>query len=377
MTALELYWQTLIRGQRGWWNAPLLAVLWLISKAYQCISFWRHLAYDRAWLRRRHVPGPVIVSIGNIVVGGTGKTPVLLKLGQELCRNGVERLTILSRGYRSTAETAPTPYVIAPNQTPNAEMCGDEPCLLAQRLPQAYVHVSRDRYASAKMAVAAGAQVLLLDDGLQHRQLVRDFDIAVVDADFPLGGGHLFPRGGLREHPRGLARAQGVVLNHVRSLEHFHHVRKELYAYTSAPAIGMQPVVSEIVSLDARKRVLPSLAGVRVGVFCGIAQPRRFVEEVTALGATVVESLFSADHRLPALERLEAFAKQAQKKGAEWLLCTEKDAVKLPTVPELSLPIAFVRLQLAIIAGQEHWSSLVSQITNLVYRRTDTDFPSG
>lgn len=362
MKPIAIYWKTLIQGGGGPVGALFRAVLWGISQVYSLVSDCRHLAYDRGWLRRRRPQGPVIVSIGNIVVGGTGKTPVVVKFGQAL--QTVGSVAILTRGYRSPAETANTPVYIAPGHCSSAAICGDEPFLMTQRLPKAHLVVGRDRYAAAQMAVSAGAQLLLLDDGLQHRQLARDFDVVVVDADFPFGGGHLFPRGALRESPEGLRRAQLIVVNHVRSQDHFQRVKRTLSAFTSAPMVGMRPTVSAIIPLTLTP--LGQLRGLKVGIFCGIAHPERFVETAMTLGVDVVGTLFSADHALPSMGKLKTFALQCQQQGATWLLCTQKDVVKLPPIAQISLPMASVQIELEIVAGHENWLQCIDQIRSKI-----------
>jgi tetraacyldisaccharide 4'-kinase len=350
MRSPSLYWKTLVRGGGGIVGPPLRGLLWGVSQAYALMSRWRHVAYDRGWLRSRRPPGPVIVSIGNLVMGGTGKTPLVMKFGQEFQATG--SLAILTRGYRSPAEKAHTPVYIPPGHPSNPIICGDEPCLLAQRLSRAHVVVGRNRYASANLAVAAGAQLLVLDDGLQHRQLARDFDIVVVDADDPLGKGHLFPRGTLRECPKGLRRAQLIVVNYVRSADHFQRAQAHLRAFTAAPMVGMRPIVSGF----------PITPGTKVGLFCGIGQPERFVDTVRELGVNIVGTLFSDDHRLPSPQAFEAFAKRCQQQGAAMLLCTEKDTVKLSRRGHLPLSIAAVPMELAIVEGHAHWFQLIDQI---------------
>lgn len=354
MKSLETLWQQTIAGRGGRWGVALRPILGLMSHVYGCITACRNYAYDCGWFKRHRPENGVIISVGNLVVGGTGKTPVTVKIGQALQQKG--SLAILTRGYRSAAEKAKKPLHIAPGQQACSSACGDEPALLAQRLSHAHVVVGRDRVAGAAMATTAGAKFLLLDDGLQHRRLERDCDVVVVDADNPFGYQRLFPRGLLRESARGLKRAHLIVINHVRSTHQFQQVQQQLRNFTHAPCVGMQPVASGR-QIDG---TAVSLQDVQVGLFCGIGQPQRFVDTVVGLGAKPVATLFSDDHALPNTDQLQVFAVHCQTLGAHWLLCTEKDSVKLPKDLNLPLPIAVVTLDLEIVAGEEQWHSFLA-----------------
>jgi tetraacyldisaccharide 4'-kinase len=256
--------------------------------------------------------GVPVISIGNLTTGGTGKTPLTISLAERLVEKG-ETVAVLARGY-------------------GAERDGErneELELVARRVPAARIHPGRDRIASAARAEREGATAILLDDGFQHRKLARDLDIIIIDATDPWGGGHLLPRGLLREPVSDVARADAIVLSRVDlvSKEQVEAITRELRAHTDAPIAHMTIEPVELVpgkSLDA-------LRGARVVLVSGIGNPRSFESAARALGADVVDHVVHEDHRRYTGDDVAAILARA--KDAR-VLTTEKDMVKLaPLVP--------------------------------------------
>ena len=272
-------------------------------------------------------PVPVVISIGNIVAGGTGKTPVTCLLAKEFYPQ--VSMAILTRGYRSKAEALSTPVVLSKGQGPMhpASYCGDESFMLSQNFPKAFVFVGKDRHKASNMAAKAGVKLILLDDGMQHRRLARDFEVVVIDACDPFGLGYFLPRGSSREGKKSLSRADLIVLNHVHSHEQFVSLRQQFVDYTSAPVVGTKPEVSQIV--DMKDQPLPSIKNKKIGIFCGIAHPDYFIETIKGQEAIIVDSYFIPDHDYYNFSNLYRFAQNCKEKGAEILICTEKDKVKL------------------------------------------------
>lgn len=335
--------------QQGKWGLLTLPLSWFYGLAIRT----RHWLYDRKWLEQKHAPLPV-VSIGNLVAGGVGKTQVALLLAQEL-----EDVAILSRGYRGQAEKAREPLVVR-TENRTAQECGDEPWLLASRLPKARVLVHRDRYKSALEAEKLGARVLVLDDGMQHRRLFRNIEIVVLGGHDPFGGGNFLPRGFLREDPRRLERADLVVFVGKPSAA----VEKRVAKLTQAPFVETQVCVRELRLMDDKK--IASLEGKKIGIFCGIGNPTRFAESMKALGACVVAARYLPDHRTIGEQELRAFAALCKERGAEYLLCTEKDRVKLPSFASLSLlPVGWAKVDLEITRNREAWDRMTKEITIL------------
>ncbi|MES2121804.1 MAG: tetraacyldisaccharide 4'-kinase, partial [Chlamydiota bacterium] len=316
---IEEYVVEVMRGER---KAPFLRpLLSALSRAYRSVVALRNAAYDKHIFNSEALSVPVI-SIGNLTVGGTGKTPLVHLLASELQKT--LRLAILTRGFRSRVEKRGEMRKISAGSGPlfSAEECGDEPYLLAQKT-KASIWVGADRVASGKAAIAEGAQCLLLDDGFQHRRLKRDYDIVVVDGNDPLARGNFLPLGFLRDSPQRLKQASLIVVSHARDEEHVRQVEAQLSPFTSAPVMGVRVQV-----LNA-ERLTPGKAA----LFCGIGSPQRFVQTVRDLKQEIVDTLILKDHAKPTAAQLADFARQSKEKGARYLLCTEKDAVKVLEAP--------------------------------------------
>lgn len=358
---LESYYFDVITGKRkGWFSHLLRFILLLLSLPFRFIVMCRNWVFDQGWVSRYYAPVPVVISIGNIVVGGTGKTPVTLMLAKEFYDEFL--IAILSRGYRSQAEKLSIPIILSKGEGPmqSAHFCGDEPFLIAQNLPKAFVIVGKDRHKASDIAAREGAHLILLDDGMQHRRLARDFEVVVMDTTDLFGQGHFLPRGLLREGKHSLSRANLIILNHVDDQQDFETMKNEIAAYTKAVVVGTKMEVVHVESFKGDPA--GPLKGKKVGIFCGIAHPEYFYTTVVGQGAEIVDSAFASDHMTLDNRTLAAFALNCREKGAELLLCTEKDKVKILDVEELALPIAYVKMQLKIIGGKAEWDAFVAKV---------------
>lgn len=365
---LENYYFDLITGKRKGLIAFLLRfILLILSWPFRFIVMCRNWIFDQGWVSRYYAPVPVVMSIGNIVVGGTGKTPVTLMLAQQFYNEFL--IAILSRGYRSQAEKLSIPIILSKGEGPmqSAQFCGDEPFLLAQNLPKAIVVVGRDRHKSSDIAAREGAQLILLDDGMQHRRLARDFEVVVMDTTDLFGQGHYLPRGLLREGKHSLSRADLIILNHVDDHQDFEEMKKHVAGYTKAVVVGTKMEVVQVETFKSEK--VPSLKGKKVGIFCGIAHPEYFYETVLKEGAEVVDCAFTSDHICPDANILSAFSDKCRDLGAEMLLCTEKDKVKIYDLQGLSLPLAYLKMRLKIISGETEWGGFVDKVKSVLRRR--------
>ena len=312
-----------------------------------------------AALRRSHwrdkqqrAPIPVI-SVGNLAVGGAGKTPITLVVAQRLLARG-RKVAILSRGYGGRGSGA---RFVSREGTLllDAADAGDEPVLMARRLPEVQVLVGPRRVELARLAAEAGADVALLDDGFQHLQLARDLDIVVLDGASPFGNGRLLPRGPLREKPEALSRAGLGWISKVdegdpKTVE---LVAEEILRRTGREAMRSRYVPTELLSPDLRSaRDLAALEGLPVLLLAGIARPGSFRRTLERIGAKVVgESLFADHHAFDARE-LDAVFARARAAGAALVVCTEKDAIRLPPLPA-DAPIAALRVDTEIVSGSE------------------------
>jgi tetraacyldisaccharide 4'-kinase len=304
---------------------------------------------------RTHRAGAPVVSIGNLAVGGAGKTPVAMTVAARLVARG-RRVAVLSRGYGATRADA---RVVSDGARVllSAEEGGDEAVLVARRLPGVAVLCGPRRAELARLARGSlGADVLLLDDGFQHRALARDLDVVVLDAANPFGNGHLLPRGPNREPPHALQRAGLVWLSRVEGatpegLDRLRTLARE--------ATGHEPVESRhepVELLDGALRVaqgLDRLRGRRVRLLSGIARPLAFRRTVEALGATVVaEHRFADHHRFRTRELREVLAGAADGAG-DWIVTTEKDAVRLgPDVADHPA-LRVLRIEARVVRGEE------------------------
>jgi len=321
--------------ERIWYSpesaSPSLAArsLALPELAFRAGAFARNALYDRGALRAVRVDGPRVISVGNLTVGGSGKTPAVIHLANLLSAAG-RRVFVLSRGYGRRSTTA---VAFRASDAPSWEDAGDEPLLIARRCPSATLMVGADRAALAQEAARRGAEVILLDDGFQHRHLHRDLDILVVDAAVGFGNGRLLPRGPLREPLSSLRRAGLIWL--VESLD-------------PGPRLSFdQPVVrvavrpTALIGPSGDEEPLDALHGREVVALAAIARPERFAATLESLGARVVERRFLPDHAPLLPHHFEARA------GA-LLVTTEKDAARLPAG---ALPAFRLRVDAQVTQG--------------------------
>jgi tetraacyldisaccharide 4'-kinase len=291
-----------------WYAAGARAsLLQPLSSLYGALIGLRRRGYAAGWLASERIGRPVIV-VGNLTVGGTGKTPLTLWLAQQLRARG-RSVGILSRGY-GRADGAPR--TVGPDSS--WREVGDEPLLLARRSGCATV-VARDRVAGARMLAAGGAQLILCDDGLQHLRLARDCAIVVIDGARGFGNGRLLPAGPLREPATALVRADLVVLN--GAPEH-----PSLAQLPLAAALRMDLIAGDARRVDGAEgsRALGAFRERPVHAVAGIGHPARFFRELRAQGLEVIEHAFPDHHAFAAADL--AFG------DALPVLMTEKDAVK-------------------------------------------------
>jgi tetraacyldisaccharide 4'-kinase len=356
----ELYLVEVIKGhRRGFIPSLIRTGLRFLSWLYRIVVWIRNRAFDHGLLRQYYPPVPLI-SVGNIVSGGTGKTPTTLLLAQHFDKEF--QVAILSRGYRSPIEKLPSPVIVCGGNGPlhPASFCGDEPYLLAHNLPKALVVVGRDRRKASAMAVAAGAQVILLDDGMQHRGLARDFEVVVMDGNDPFGQGNFLPAGFLRESVSALSRADLIILNHVHLEDHYNSIKEKVAHYSRAPVVATEIKATHLWDLKGRE--VEGLRGKRVGMFCGIAHPDYFRRTLEGMGAKIVAEHVTADH--VAIERsdLQRFASECLEKEAEIMICTEKDKVRLPETLTTPVPICWLQIQLSLSHGENQWNAFLQEV---------------
>lgn len=343
------------RRREPLWQRLLLAPLTPLAWLHRLVVALRLLLYRVGWLASERVDLPV-VSVGNLAVGGAGKTPIVMYLAQLLQRRGV-RVAVLSQGYGGTGQGHRVVSLGGPAPLETAETAGDEPILIAKRCPGVQVLVGPSRAKLARMAKERlGAGVAILDDGFQHLSLRRDLDLVVLDGASPFGNGRLLPRGPLREPPTALSRAD---LCWISKADEGGAAELEAAAEASLFRVGLPPVrsryrVAGIVRSDLRT-VVPEAEwrGAKVFLLAGLARPGSFRKTVRELGLAIVGEGLFRDHHFFTLAELDALFERAEAAGAERIVCTEKDAVRLPASFAADPRILVVRIEVELLSGEE------------------------
>ena len=321
------------------------AGLALPAAAFGAIVRARNAWYDRPGASQKaSVP---VISVGNLAVGGTGKTPLVAWIAERVRAFGLVP-AVVSRGYGGTA--GPGPLVVSTGSGPrvNARTCGDEPHLLAKSLGGTIVVVGSDRIEGARCAAAAGAGVVILDDGFQHRRLARDLDIVVLDGRSPFDGGHLLPMGSLREPPKALVRAQVVVLTRLKKSD------SAEAATAAVRATGFAGTIIRAGHTTTGFRTVSDVAcapPARAVAFCGIGDPELFRGDLEAAGVNPTSFHAFRDHYPYTLAGWHRLVAEAGGSSVP-LVTTEKD---------------FSRLEAAVGAALAGSSLIVLKIETVVW----------
>lgn len=335
----------IVRAWREGLPASWRLMLSPATLAYRGGLALRRAAYASGMLRTRSLPCPV-VAVGNLTVGGTGKTPLVELIARTLTAQG-KRVVILSRGYGRRRNQPIDVVSDGVRLLLTAQEAGDEPLLLARRLRGVPVVVGHDRFRAGTEAVARfSPDTLLLDDGFQQMRLHKDVEVVCLDALAPWGRGGLLPQGTLREPPYALARADLLVLTHATSCPDLSRVQVELRTWAPAAPVALGAYEAEGVE-DVRSGALQPLAvlGHRpVLAFAGIAVPESFRATLSELGVAPRAFLAFPDHHPYDRADVLTLEGRARAAGAEVLLTTEKDAVRLPLAGTMPLWALHVRL---------------------------------
>jgi tetraacyldisaccharide 4'-kinase len=376
---LETFALEVIFEERHDFKARVTRVLLFIgSKLFHAGVNVRRWLYNMRILRDKTL-GVQVIAIGNLTVGGTGKTPVVEKFAREL-RDAGRNVAILSRGYRSK----PKPFsewffnkiFFREDQTPprvvsdgkslllDSQMAGDEPYMLASNLRDVVVLVDKDRVKSGRYAIEKfGCDTLVLDDGFQYWDLQgRRHDVVLIDRQQPFGNEHLLPRGTLREPPSHLARAQTIFIT--KSDGKTAELRERIAKFNSEAAIIEcihHPLYLEDIFTGERKD-LDILRGKKVASLSGIAQPESFEHSLVSLGAELVYSKRFADHHRFTQQEVLNTINRGKKRQAQVIITTQKDAVRFPKIDRRDLPIYFMRVEIKIVSGANDFQDCVRKI---------------
>ena len=377
---LEAFAVDVILEQRNGLRADILrSILYFFSWFYIGITQARLRLYRNRFYRSR-TTGTTVISVGNLTVGGTGKTPVVELLAKTLRDQG-RKVTILSRGYKSVPEPLAVrlwgkisgkeskfhPRIVSDGTSLllDSRSAGDEPFMLANNLRNVSVLVHRDRVRSGIYAVKNfSTDTLILDDGYQYLRLKRTFEIALVDRTAPFGNEFLLPRGTLREIPRNLNRATHIFLTKCDGSDNGKIIERIRTVNPSAPIIecSHRPTIlrnlttGEVLPLDFLKRL-------KVGGLCAIAVPEGFYSALRALGARVLLTKNYTDHHRFAQKEINNFIQRCARRDIEAILTTEKDAVRIPRITSPEIPIYYMRIEIDIRRGQQAFENLIHDIT--------------
>lgn len=370
--------EVILEQRKDKWAALVRLGLLLLSKLFAVGVRLRRKLYD--WrLLRDSILGVQVIAIGNLTVGGTGKTPVVEKFARELKDQG-RNVAILSRGYRSKPpplsrrlldrllwrQDRTPPRVVSDGRSLllDSEMAGDEPYMLASNLKDVVVLVDKDRVKAGRYAIEQfGCDTLLLDDGFQYWKLGgRRRDIVLVDYQAPFGNEYLLPRGTLREPPDHLARASTIFIT--KSNGDTAALRQRLAQYNRQARIiecVHQPLYFEDVFTGQRKG-LELIKGQKVACVSGIAQPESFERSLVEQGAILVYTKRFADHHRFTQQEILNVVNRSKKRQALAIITTQKDAVRFPRLDRRDLPIYFMRVEIRIIRGARDFQECVRQI---------------
>ncbi len=392
---LEQYLLDLINEKRKKpFDRFLMGILFLASRVFRNIVQLRLLMYEKRFFRNRSL-GCLVVSIGNLTCGGTGKTPVVEIFARTLSKKG-RKVAILSRGYRSkdrtfwekigamsdavqeelrrdrsgyNDESSMVNRIINKLEVPprvvsdgkelllNSYSAGDEPYMLANNLKNVSVIVDKDRVKSGKYAISKlGVDTLILDDGFQYMNLQSHINIMLVDATNPFDNHHVLPRGLLREPIKNIRRADYIFLTKSNGSPSLRHLKDFIRKHNRRAEIiecRHKPLYLEDAYTKDLQYPLADLNGRKIASLSAIANPASFNAFLTENGAELVLKRHYADHHRYSEQEVIDFINDAKEAGAELILTTEKDAVRLPALPRRDLPMLFLRIQIDIMSGQE------------------------
>lgn len=378
LEALEQFGiDVVLERRRGFRASILRGILRTLSFLYERIVQLRLWLYRKRLWRERTL-GCLVISIGNLTVGGTGKTPVVEKFARALQAGG-RRVAILSRGYKSVPRkrslldrllqrNIDPPRVVSDGKSVllDSLRAGDEPYMLAHNLKDVVVLVDKDRVKSGRFAIDKWkVDTLLLDDGLQYLHLKHRLDIVLVDRQAPFGNEFLLPRGTLREPPRNLRRASYIFITKnsgqpndalVERIRRYNRTA-EIIECSHKPLYLQNIYTGERLPLDRLRETF-------IGSICGIAAPESFENALRSLGAKVDLAKRYIDHHYYTEAELTSFINRCIRRDLEMIVTTEKDAVRMPRLPGagLKVPIYFLRVEIDILSGHETWEHCVARI---------------
>ena len=356
--SLESFFREVISPKRPLHLLPVYGVLRLASVFY-ALGQWVLAELYRQNIFHSHRLNCRVISIGNLTLGGTGKTPTVMMVAETLRREGFKP-AILSRGYGGQSQESVNVVNDGQQTLLSAEVVGDEPVMMARRLKNIPVLTGSARYETGKYAIEHfGADVLILDDGYQHLPLTRDLNILLCDATHPFGNGVVFPGGDLREPLSAMNRADVICLTRCRGDSPADPIGER--NRKGVPVIKTGLRVQSVIELSSgEEREIEVIQNKPVLAFCGIARTDDFFHMLEQASVQMVMQDHFPDHHDYSTDELTAIQDRAKRAGAQCIVTTEKDAVKLKG-HAFDLPVYAVRIALEILKGQEQWDLLLAK----------------
>ncbi len=362
---LDALYHRIISPQRKFYHVPLHLLFRVVSIFYGLGLCLNRLAYRLGIFPTRCLPGRVI-SVGNLTLGGTGKTPIVIMIAEILRDRGLKP-AVLSRGYGGNSKKTVNVVSDGREILLSPDVAGDEPVMIAQRLKNIPVLTGADRFLTGNHALENfGVDTLILDDGFQHLALARDLNILLLDQKEPLGNGQLFPAGELREPIEASQRADLICLTRCSGDENFGSQAGKPMPPDDIEVIKTALRLKSVIRLDSHEIINAEvLRDQPVAAFCGIAKPGDFRQTLETAKARVVFFRAFNDHHRYVADDLKTIAREASKAGAKYILVSEKDSVKIDP-SDFSLPVFKVMVEVEILAGRD-------VLTKLLLKNTPSD----
>ena len=370
----------ILNRRKGFRASAIRILLSLMSILYRNLVSFRLWLY-KVRIKREHNLGCLVVSIGNLTVGGTGKTPIVEKFAKALTAGG-RRVAILSRGYKSVKPSLKDkikskmqgnpisqepPRVVSDGKEVflDSETAGDEPYMLATNLDGVAIVVDKDRVKAGLHAIKEfDVDTLLLDDGLQYLRLRHRLDIVLIDKYSPFGNEKLLPRGTLREPPKNLKRASYIFITKCDGSSNEELIKRIRKYNRTAEIIECAHQPKYLENIETNERLpLEHLKGKDIGTISGIAVPESFEDGIKNLGAKIELTRRYTDHHRYRKREVQKFIDQCLNRDLDMIVTTEKDYVRFPEIQASEdMPVYFLRVEIGILNNQETFEDCINRI---------------
>ena len=370
----------ILNRRKGFRASAIRILLSLMSILYRNLVSFRIWLY-KVRIKREHNLGCLVVSIGNLTVGGTGKTPIVEKFAKALTAGG-RRVAILSRGYKSVKPSLKDkikskmqgnpisqepPRVVSDGKEVflDSETAGDEPYMLATNLDGVAIVVDKDRVKAGLHAIKEfDVDTLLLDDGLQYLRLRHRLDIVLIDKYSPFGNEKLLPRGTLREPPKNLKRASYIFITKCDGSSNEELIKRIRKYNRTAEIIECAHQPKYLQNIETNERLpLEHLKGKDIGTISGIAVPESFEDGIKNLGAKIELTRRYTDHHRYRKREVQKFIDQCLNRDLDMIVTTEKDYVRFPEIQASEdMPVYFLRVEIGILNNEETFEDCINRI---------------